>query len=75
MATTHLATSCLCIPGSARHELEILHKRRDTAAGGKTFWAEACRKMGMTEDDDGIRFVSDEAMERARAGKVEEEEE
>jgi len=72
MATTHLAIACLCIPEQTRQELMILHKRRDTASGGKIFWANACISMGMTEDDDGIRFRSDEAMERALAGNYEE---
>ena len=73
MATTHLATACLCISEQTRGELSILHKRKDTAAGGKAFWADACRRMGMTEDDDGIHFQSDDAMQKALAGDFDDE--
>ena len=69
MATTHLAISCLCFSERMRQELSILHQRKDTAAGGKVYWADACRRMGMVDDDDdGIHFVSDEATEKALAG-------
>jgi len=56
MATTHLAVACAHIPESVRQELASLHNRRDTAAGGKRFWADACRRMGMTEGVYGIRL-------------------
>ena len=59
MATTHLTVSCTAIPKPVRDELNHLRERRETATGGKDYWADACRQIGLTEDDHGIRFLSD----------------
>lgn len=59
MATTHLSNACTFLPIVIREQLILLHQRRDTAAGGKHFWAEACRSMGLVEGENGLCFCSD----------------
>lgn len=56
MAATHLSVSCFGIPTGIRQNLLDLHSRRDTASGGKQYWAGACDEMGLYEDESGIRF-------------------
>ena len=57
IATTHLAESCACIPAAVRDELRRLHERKDTAAGGKAYWADACVQLGLEDGTDGIYFA------------------
>ena len=57
IATTHLAESCPCLPENMRDELTALRHRKDTATGGKNYWANACLQLGLADADDGtIRF-------------------
>jgi len=58
IATTHLAVSCPCVPQSVRDDLNKLHQRKDTAAGGKVYWANGCARMGLRDDENNecIRF-------------------
>jgi hypothetical protein len=56
MALSHLNESCSSIPQETRQTLLDLHGRRDTAGGGKQYWAECCQLLGLYDDDNGIRF-------------------
>lgn len=58
MAVSHLSISCSMIPPLIRQNLLDLHNRRDTAGGGKQYWADCCEAIGLYDDDDGIRFKS-----------------
>ena len=59
IATTHLAESCACIPVGIRDELRRLHQRKDTAVGGKAYWADACVQLGLEDGTDGIYYAED----------------
>ena len=61
MSATHLQVSCSAIPVKIRQDLAVLHQRRETTVGGKAYWVEACRSLGVVEDEIGLRF-DDEAM-------------
>jgi hypothetical protein len=58
LSLTHLATHCQLIPGEIRSELEQLRKRKSSAGGGKKYWADAAKVLGVYEDGDGLRFAS-----------------
>ena len=61
MSATHLQVSCTVIPVKIRQDLAVLHQRRETTVGGKAYWVEACRSLGVVEHAIGLRF-DDEAM-------------
>ena len=52
-------------PEEVREELIALHKRGDTASGGKAFWAESCRSIGLVDSEDGIQLNSNNNGETA----------
>jgi hypothetical protein len=56
MATNHLQEHCSRIPAAVKKDLERLRERRDTASGGKQYWADASRAVGLVEDGDCLRF-------------------
>ena len=56
MASSHLCESCQCIPPNLKSELRGLRDRRDTASGGKQYWADGARAMGLYETNDGLRL-------------------
>jgi hypothetical protein len=57
LSLTHLATHCQLIPCEIRSELEQLRKRKSSAGGGKKYWADAAKVLGVYEDGDGLRFA------------------
>jgi hypothetical protein len=56
MASSHLSDSCSQIPPDLKQKLVDLRHRRDTASGGKKYWAEAGRARGLYEMEDGLRL-------------------
>jgi hypothetical protein len=56
MASSHLSDSCSQIPPDVKQKLVDLRHRRDTASGGKKYWAEAGRASGLFEMEDGLRL-------------------
>ena len=56
MASSHLCESCQCIDEHTKSELRTLRERRDTASGGKQYWADGARALGLFEADDGLRL-------------------
>lgn len=58
MALSHLNRSCSVIPPEIRQNLVELHNRRDTAGGGKQYWADCCQSLGLYDEEYGIRFQS-----------------
>lgn len=65
MATNHLQEHCSRIPATVRSELGRLRERRDTASGGKQYWVDACRAVGLVEDEDCLRFGMMEEITKA----------
>ncbi|CAB9517646.1 expressed unknown protein [Seminavis robusta] len=56
MATIHLCQHCQRIPASFRTELWALRERKSSAGGGKKYWADGAKVLGVYEADDGLRF-------------------
>ena len=55
MALSHLITSCPKILPNMKDDLNLLRKRRDNANGGKQYWADGCRALGVIEtESDGL---------------------
>jgi hypothetical protein len=56
MASTHLCESCQSIPHPIKQQLCGLRERRDTAGGGKQYWADGARALGLHETKEGLRL-------------------
>jgi hypothetical protein len=56
MGNYHLLGSCLSIRSEERTQLEAERKRKLSGCGGKTYWVDACRRVGLAEHDDAIWF-------------------
>jgi hypothetical protein len=56
MSKNHLCTFCSSIPEAIKRELVHLKAGKRRAGGGKQYWAEAARAMGVCEDQYGLRF-------------------
>jgi hypothetical protein len=56
MASGHLCYHCQHIPQDIRQALLILRERKSSAGGGKKYWGDGVRVIGVFEDDDGLRF-------------------
>lgn len=54
MASSHLSESCSRIPEGVKQRLRDLRERRDTASGGKHYWADAGRALGLYETEGGL---------------------
>ena len=56
MASAHLCNHCQLIPDSLRQKLIILRDRKSSAGGGKQYWADGVRVLGVIEAEDVLRF-------------------
>jgi hypothetical protein len=56
MAKNHLCRHCRLIPESNRGKLINLRDCKRRAAGGKKYWAEGARVLGVVQSNDGLRF-------------------
>jgi hypothetical protein len=56
MASGHLCYHCEHIPRDIRQELLILRERKSSAGGGKKYWGDGVRILGVEEDENGLRF-------------------
>ena len=56
MASSHLCEHCQHVPVEARAELLKLRDRKSSAGGGKKYWADGVRILGVFEDEDGLRY-------------------
>jgi hypothetical protein len=59
MASAHLGKHCQLIPDRLRQELIILRDRKSSAGGGKQYWADGVRVLGVVETNDVLRFAGD----------------
>ena len=57
MANSHLAESCQLIGDDLKAAIKALRQRRDTASGGKMYWADGARALGIYEAVDGLRIA------------------
>lgn len=60
MASGHLCNHCGHIPQNIRHELLVLRERKSSAGGGKKYWGDGVRVLGVYEDESGLRFKKEE---------------
>ncbi|GAX09328.1 hypothetical protein FisN_6Lh303 [Fistulifera solaris] len=58
MAVSHLMDACDEIDEGTRQQLSSLRSRKDTAAGGKAYWALSCAKVGVSETETGLRLTN-----------------
>jgi hypothetical protein len=56
MASAHLGIHCQLIPDALRRDLTILRDRKSSAGGGKQYWADCVRILGVEECDGILRF-------------------
>ncbi|KAG7358929.1 hypothetical protein IV203_015518 [Nitzschia inconspicua] len=56
MASGHLCSHCGHIPQGVRQELIVLRERKSSAGGGKKYWGDGVRVLGVYEDEHGLRF-------------------
>lgn len=56
MASGHLCYHCEHIPAVIRQELLVLRERKSSAGGGKKYWGDGVRILGVFEDESGLRF-------------------
>jgi hypothetical protein len=56
MAGSHLCQACQQIPAPLKQQIRKLRERRDNASGGKQYWADGCRALGLYETEEGLRI-------------------
>ncbi|CAJ1966259.1 unnamed protein product [Cylindrotheca closterium] len=56
MAKNHLCKHCRYIPADVRQNLTGLRECKRRAAGGKKYWAEGAKVLGIYQCEDGLRF-------------------
>ena len=59
IGTTHLKNSCPNLPDPLKavaKTFQVDGKRATAGHGGKVYWSDAARRMGVVEADDGLRF-------------------
>lgn len=57
MATGHLCKRCPHVPSELREELVRLKECKSSAGGGKTYWGDGVRSLGVFEAPNGLRFL------------------
>ena len=58
MANSHLSQYCQYVPAKIRDEMNRLGNKKSAAGGGKDYWANGARQLGVIEDNHGLRFRS-----------------
>ena len=56
MSKNHFSLHCGSIPEKVKLELLRLKDGKRRASGGKQYWSEAARALGVFEDKYGLRF-------------------
>jgi hypothetical protein len=56
MAGSHLCQACQQIPVPLKQQIRKLRERRDNASGGKQYWADGCKALGLYETEEGLRI-------------------
>lgn len=75
MAGSHLCTSCQQIPAALKDELKRLRSLKDNASGGKQYWADGCRALGLYEVEQGLRLKRIEIRQNETTEEEEQEQE
>jgi hypothetical protein len=56
LSTFHLCDNCKHVPENVRKRILLLRERKSPAGGGKRYWGEGVRCLGVVEDQNGMRF-------------------
>lgn len=56
LSAFHLCEHCKHVPEDARKKILLLRERKSPAGGGKRYWSEGVRCLGVYEDSTGLRF-------------------
>jgi hypothetical protein len=57
LSAFHLCEHCKHVPEDVRKKILVLRERKSPAGGGKRYWGEGVRCMGVYEDSSGLRFA------------------
>lgn len=58
LSAFHLCGGCPYVPEDVRKRILILRERKSPAGGGKRYWAEGVRCLGVKEEKGGLLFAS-----------------
>lgn len=58
LSAFHLCGGCTHVPEDVRKRILILRERKSPAGGGKRYWAEGVRCLGVKEEKGGLLFAS-----------------
>ncbi|CAJ1966611.1 unnamed protein product [Cylindrotheca closterium] len=64
MAKNHLCKHCKLIPLNTKNQLLQFRDCKRRASGGKTYWAEGARVLGVYETSTGLRFRNSEVKQQ-----------
>jgi hypothetical protein len=56
LSAFHLCENCKHVPEGVRKKILFLRERKSPAGGGKRYWGEGVRCLGVIEDQSGLRF-------------------
>ncbi|KAG7343224.1 hypothetical protein IV203_021169 [Nitzschia inconspicua] len=56
LSAFHLCENCKHVPENIRKRVLLLRERKSPAGGGKRYWGEGVRCLGVVEDPNGLRF-------------------
>lgn len=56
LSAFHLCEHCKHVPDDVRKKILVLRERKSPAGGGKRYWAEGVRCLGVVEESNGLRF-------------------
>jgi hypothetical protein len=56
LSSFHLCGNCPQVPVDIRNRILVLRERKSPAGGGKRYWAEGVRCLGIVEDQGGLFF-------------------
>jgi hypothetical protein len=56
LSTFHLCDNCKYVPDHVRKKILLLRERKSPAGGGKRYWGEGVRCLGVVEDESGLHF-------------------
>jgi hypothetical protein len=57
LSTFHLCDNCMHVPENVRQRILLLRERKSPAGGGKRYWGEGVRCLGVGEVQNGLRFL------------------
>ena len=56
MASVHLGQHCQHIPAHIRQKLAKLREGKSAALGGKKYWSDGARALGISQEDERLWF-------------------